>query len=284
MMRKLIIVAALFALIGSFAVAQELKVEYQYNVSNPSDQGNYFSFIGPIRYMSALKDKVDATSGASKLNSTENFNAYRYDVKGKLTLPEGLRGLFLYPCAPFEQAKADNLTVSKAPDGAITVNFAHRGTAYELVTDRTGKLAFPDYAGRRRTIGYIQGEAPAGSAPRLLRQREGGGGRLEKGLESGHRGRQGRRRGRQRQDRQHRPRRGGPGFDVLLAGEPAVHVRGERPQDRGRDELGQALNRIEMAAAGARLRRQLLFLPRAAQRPSSAAASRAIPSAMPFSP
>jgi hypothetical protein len=81
-------------------------------------------------------------------------------VKGKLTLPEGLRGLFLYPCAPADQAKADNLTVSKAPDGAITVHFAHRGTAYELVTDKSGKLAFPEAAGRKRPIGYIQGDTP----------------------------------------------------------------------------------------------------------------------------
>jgi hypothetical protein len=160
MTRKLIILGALFALIGGLAVAQELKVEYQFNVANAADPGNYFSFIGPIRYMSALKDKVDATTGASKLNSTENFNAYRYDVKGKLTLPEALRGLFLYPCAPHDQAKVDDLTVSKASDGAITIHFAHRGTAYELVTDRSGKLTFPEAAGRKRAIGYIQGEGP----------------------------------------------------------------------------------------------------------------------------
>ncbi len=159
MTRRLIIVGALFALIAGFALAQELKVEYQFNVAG-ADAGNYFSFIGPIRYMSALKDTVDATSSASKLHSTENFNAYRYDVKGKLTLPEGLRGLFLFAVAPLEQLKSDNVTVNKAGDGTITIQYAHRGTAYELVTDKSGKLTFPDAAGRKRAIGYIQGEGP----------------------------------------------------------------------------------------------------------------------------
>ncbi len=159
MTRKLIIVGAVFALIGGFALAQELKVEYQFNVSG-ADAGNYFSFIGPIRYMSALKDTVDATSGASKLHSTENFNAYRYDVKGKLTLPEGLRGLFLFAVAPLAQLQSDNLTVAKAGDGVITIHYAHRGTAYELITDKSGKLVFPEAAGRKRAIGYIQGDGP----------------------------------------------------------------------------------------------------------------------------
>jgi hypothetical protein len=159
MTQKLIIIAVLFALTGSFAVAQDLKIEYQVNVA-AADAGNYFSFIGPIRYMSALKDTVDATTGASKLNSTENFNPYIYDVKGKATFPSGLRGLFLFAVAPAGQRTTDNLSATKAGDGKITIRYTHRGTAYEIVTDGSGKLSFPDNACRRRPIGFIQGEGP----------------------------------------------------------------------------------------------------------------------------
>ncbi len=159
MTRKLMVIAALFALIGGIALAQDLKVEYQFNVA-ASDPGNYFSFIGPIRYMSALKDTFDATSGASKLNSTENFQPYLLDVKGKNTLPSGLRGLFLFAVAPADQRSTDNLTVNKAGDGTITVQYTHRGTAYQIVTDKSGKLAFPDNACIKRPIGFIQGENP----------------------------------------------------------------------------------------------------------------------------
>lgn len=156
--RTLLIVAALVAAAG-LACAQDLKIDFQVDVATAAP-GSYFTFTGPIRYLAVDKDHVDAKSGASLANSTELFNGYRYDVKGKLTLPEGLRGLFLFAVAVGKQRTDDHLTVNKAADGVITIQYTHRGTAYELVTDKTGKMSFPAGPYRKRAIGFIEGENP----------------------------------------------------------------------------------------------------------------------------
>lgn len=159
MNRKLITLVATLALVAGAAFAQDLKIDYQVNVS-AADPANYFTFTGPIRYMSADKDTLDATTGASKAGSTHFFMPYLYDVKGKAALPDGLRGLFLFAVAAKTQRTDDNLTAAKAADGTITVQYCHRGTAYKLVTDKTGKFTFPkgDYV--KRGVGYIQGAGP----------------------------------------------------------------------------------------------------------------------------
>jgi hypothetical protein len=159
MTRKLIALGAALAVIAGTAFAQDLKIDQQVNVA-AADPANYFTFAGPIRYMAADKDTLDATTGASKKNSTELFMPYLYDVKGKAVLPTGLRNYFLFAVAAVTQRTDDNLTVSKAADGVITIQYAHRGTAYKLETDKTGAFTFPkgDYV--RRQIGYIQGAGP----------------------------------------------------------------------------------------------------------------------------
>lgn len=159
MRRTLLILGALLAMTGGIAAAQDLKVDSLLDMA-PGSTGSYFTFAGPIRFMSADKDHVDAASGASAKKSTALFQPYRYDVKGKNALPDALRGLFLYSVAPAALREDDNLSIARAGDGTITVRFSHRGTAYELVTDKTGKLLFPDGACRKRAIGYIQGEGP----------------------------------------------------------------------------------------------------------------------------
>ena len=141
------------------ALAQDLTIDFQLNVA-ADDPSNYFTFKGPIRYMMAEKDTFDAATGASKKNSTEMFMPYLYDVKGKQVFPLGLRGLFLFAVAPKELRTGDNLTVSKAASGVITVQYVHRGTAYKLETDPQGRFTFPKGNFVRRTIGFIQGNAP----------------------------------------------------------------------------------------------------------------------------
>lgn len=158
-MKKIALLLSLFLVLGVTAFAQDLKIDFQVNVA-AADTGNYFTFTGPIRYMAADKDTLDATSGASKAGSTHFFMPYLYDVKGKTVLPSGLRGLFLFAVAPNSQRTDDNLTASKAADGVITVQYVHRGTAYRLVTDKTGKLSFPKGDYTRRAIGFIQGAGP----------------------------------------------------------------------------------------------------------------------------
>lgn len=137
----------------------DLKVAFQVNLAK-EDAANYFSFTGNIRYMAVEKDKADAVTGASLLGSTHLFQAYLYDVEGKATLSSGLRGLFLFGVNPFSQVGVDNLNASKASDGTITIQFAHRGTAYRIVTDKDGKLSFPNGSFDMRAIGYITGSNP----------------------------------------------------------------------------------------------------------------------------
>jgi len=154
-------IAILFALlvVGTMAFAQDLKIDYQVNVA-ADDPANYFTFTGPIRYMAADKDTLDATTGASKAGSTHFFQPYLLDVKGKNTLPSGLRGLFLFAVAAKTQRTDDNLTATKAANGVITVQYIHRGTAYKLVTDTAGKFTFPKGDFARRAVGFIQGAGP----------------------------------------------------------------------------------------------------------------------------
>jgi hypothetical protein len=137
----------------------DLKIAYQVNLAK-GDPANFVTFSGNIRYMTADKDHYDAASGASALGTTHLFNAYLYDVEGKATMSSGLRGLFLFAVTPYDQITSDNLVASKAADGTITIQYAHRGTAYRIKTDATGKLAFPNGSFESRAIGYITGSNP----------------------------------------------------------------------------------------------------------------------------
>jgi hypothetical protein len=159
MKRTLIAAVVMLALVAGFAVAQDLTVDYRLDVS-PNSRGNYFTFTGPIRYMTADKDHFDAGTGASVQLSTQRFQAYLLDVKGKVALSNALRGLFLFAVSGPDQRTMDNFTVNKAADGTITIQYIHRGTAYRIVTDRTGKVTFPNANIQRRVVGYIQGAGP----------------------------------------------------------------------------------------------------------------------------
>jgi hypothetical protein len=139
--------------------SQDLKISYRLNTAAP-DSENYFSFAGNIRYMAAEKDHADATTGASALGSTHLFNAYLYDVEGKATMSSGLRGMFLFGVTPYSQIEGDKFVASKAADGTITIQYVHRGTAYRIVTDKSGKLSFPNGTFEQRAIGYIVGGGP----------------------------------------------------------------------------------------------------------------------------
>lgn len=161
-MKKIALSIALLALAGlAFAqapAAPTLSIDYQVNAVAADDANNYLTFKGPVA--SANKDQFDAVSGASKLESTLVFNYYRNDIFGKKVLPGGLRGLFLYPIAGDKTRLEDALNVTKLADGSIRVRYVHRGTANEIVTDKTGKFVFPGATVQARKIGYIAGEGP----------------------------------------------------------------------------------------------------------------------------
>lgn len=143
MIRKLIIVLAILTIAGVSAFAADLTIDYKVDVSGQT-RVSYFTFTGPIRYMAVDQDHFDGATSASLLGSTHLFQPYRYDVLGKKVMPDGLRGLFLYGVAGSQAAKDDKLKVSKASNGVITVNYTHRGTDYEIVTDRRGNISISD--------------------------------------------------------------------------------------------------------------------------------------------
>lgn len=167
-MKKIALSIALLALAGlAFAqapAAPALVIDYQMNAVAADDANNYFSFKGPVAsakdQFDAKKDYVDGITGASKLESTLVFNYYRNDIFGKKILPGGFRSLFLYPIAGDKTRLEDGYNVAKLADGSIRVRFAHRGTASEIVTDKTGKVTFPGATVMSRKIGYIAGEGP----------------------------------------------------------------------------------------------------------------------------
>jgi hypothetical protein len=156
-MKKIVLTAvALVALAAVGAWAADLTIDMQVNAVAKDYAGNFLTFKGAI--VSVDKDQfapgADATSGASKLKSTEDFNAYRFDVKGKATMPGYLRSMLLYAVADDGTRTGDGLSVTKNADGSIMVRSVHRGTAYEFTTDTTGKLALPTTAVKMRKIGH----------------------------------------------------------------------------------------------------------------------------------
>jgi hypothetical protein len=165
MTKKSAVFLVLLLIAGSLLTAQELKIDYQYKISGPDD-GNFLTFTGPLRYVEAKSDKYDAKTGASLNRSTRFFTAYQTDVLGKTVFPSGLRSLLLYPVAADNFRVDDNLQVSKAANGIITIQYVHRGVAYGIVTDNTGKINLgpsgPTGSTQlyQRTIGYIQGAGP----------------------------------------------------------------------------------------------------------------------------
>jgi hypothetical protein len=151
--RSVLLIAA-FVLCAFAASAADLTIDMQVNTAAKDYANNYLTFKGANNSVDKDQFVVDGTSGASKLLSTELFNSYRFDVRGKKTMPGALRSLLLYPVADDSTRTDDNLQVSKAADGTITVRYVHRGTAYEIVTDKTGALVLPTTTVRQRKIGH----------------------------------------------------------------------------------------------------------------------------------
>jgi hypothetical protein len=136
--------------------AADLTIDYQMNTVAQDYANNYLTFQG--KAVSVAKDQfapgADAVSGASKLESTAMFNIYRFDIFGGKLLPGGLRSLFLYPVADDGTRTGDGLTAIKNADGSLMIRFIHRGTAYQLTTDKTGKLTLPGAVVKTRRIGH----------------------------------------------------------------------------------------------------------------------------------
>lgn len=127
--------AALMAVPAAFA--QNFTVDFRANLT-AADAGNYVNWsVGSL----SVKDKLDAASGASMAKSTEGLNAFRYDTPTtkKLAAPGGLRSLFLYAVADFDEIAYDSPIVT-VKGKQVTVTYVHRGTVYKFVTDKDGNL------------------------------------------------------------------------------------------------------------------------------------------------
>ena len=145
-------------LLGAALSAQDLSIDYRYNVSGP-DPENYLTYKSAIRYIEANQDAYDGASGASKYKSTSLFAPIQTDIMGKATISGGLRGLLLFPLAADSTRLEDNLHVYK--EGKIIVmEYVHRGVAYRIQTDGNGNISFPRGGYVMRTIGYIKGHDP----------------------------------------------------------------------------------------------------------------------------
>ena len=135
-----------------------LVIDYQFNVTAP-DTANYLTFSGPRRAggkIEVTKDTFDTVSGASRFKSTSVFSlAYQNDI-----FPSSIRGLLLFPVASDSLRTADKVTVTRANNGVITVQYVHRGTAYRITTDAQGRLSFPKGNYQLRQVGFISAAGP----------------------------------------------------------------------------------------------------------------------------
>ncbi|MDR1970326.1 MAG: hypothetical protein LBQ46_00245 [Treponema sp.] len=149
---------AILFLLGGLLSAQDLSIDYRLNPAGP-DGGNYLSYKSAIRYIAAEKDSYDAVSGASRQKSTSLFAPIQTDIMGRATISQGFRGLLLYPLADDSLRRGNNLHVVKEGN-IITMEYAHRGVAYRIQTDKNGNISFPRGSYVMRSIGYIQGSDP----------------------------------------------------------------------------------------------------------------------------
>lgn len=139
-MKRKIAVTAVFVLLMSAVplFAQNVTIDYRMNIRAADPAGNYLKWsFGNLN----LSDAFDAVTGASKMKSTAQFDAVRYDSASskQLTIPGGLRSLFMFPLAPWNTAVDDSLQVGTAGKQVI-IRYVHRGVAYEFRTDANGKL------------------------------------------------------------------------------------------------------------------------------------------------
>jgi hypothetical protein len=158
MLRKMVLLLAVFFVVGAYVSAQNLVVDYQYNVAAADAKGNYLTFSG-IPKAEVKKDAFDAGSGASKQKATALFASYEKDSAGKTSFPSGVRGLLLFPLANPSFRTDTGLNVVKAASGVITIQYVYRGIAYRIVTDATGKVTFPKAKDgySLRVVGYADG-------------------------------------------------------------------------------------------------------------------------------
>ncbi|MEI6874241.1 MAG: hypothetical protein WCL50_03825 [Spirochaetota bacterium] len=156
-MKKIWFLFVVSVALAAGAFAADLSVDAKIDLSSPVPGSSYFSFRGNLISVDKAgvdPAKLDALSGASlPADTTERWNMYRPDVKGRSTLPGGFQSLMKYALAAAPQFGADLPKAWKNADGSITIQYHHRGTAFKFTTDKEGKLSFPVGDFKMRKIG-----------------------------------------------------------------------------------------------------------------------------------
>ncbi len=121
--------------------AQKVTIDFRFNVLRP-DSSNYLNWVSDGM---VVKDGYDASSGASKKNSTALLDSVRYDSPDTKNpaIPVGLRCLLLFPLGNYSYAQEDALRVAQNKR-QLTIRFVHRGTAYQITSDSKGKINMDD--------------------------------------------------------------------------------------------------------------------------------------------
>ena len=120
--------------------ATDVKIDFRMNIAKQDYESNYFNWT--LGKQETVQDKFDAVSGASLKGSTKEFNVVRYAGNAadkKAAIPAALRSLFLFPLSDWKFVEEYGLQVTNT-DGALTIRFARKATAYELNTDNKGNF------------------------------------------------------------------------------------------------------------------------------------------------
>jgi hypothetical protein len=122
------------------SAATDVKIDFRMNIAKQDYEANYFNWT--LGKQETVQDKFDAVSGASLKGSTKEFNVVRYAGNAadkKAAIPAALRSLFLLPLSDWKFVEEYGLQVTNT-DGALTIRFARKTTAYELKTDNEGNF------------------------------------------------------------------------------------------------------------------------------------------------
>lgn len=150
---KRMLCAVLVALTSLAFAAETMKIDFRYRL-NGDDGKNHLNWqtkttkdkqaktTNPNSVADRqIKDKYDATTGASKNMSTKYMREAAFSGSNMI-MPKGLYCLLLFAVSSAELAETDMFKVEKQPskEKALSISFIHRGNAYRISTDEKGQL------------------------------------------------------------------------------------------------------------------------------------------------
>jgi hypothetical protein len=129
MKKTVVAIFAMALLVVCAATAQ--KVSFDLKLSTPVATSDYFNWkLGNT----PVNDSFDAASGASKAQTTEKFNAVRWDTEAtkRPAVPVTLREFILYPLSDATTNADANVTVENVGKD-VRIRFVNRGRAHQIL-------------------------------------------------------------------------------------------------------------------------------------------------------